>query len=162
MNHLIIAAALLYLLFLCYWVVQWRIRLARVRKTMPAIALIFGPYWTPRRFIPKKYQTFYPDWHFESRGKYNFGTGIIPLISLFGGDAIYVSDADGIVELSTDTVRFPKDPQTYRKSFVEAFSDFRDPWYFWKKCGDDRWRGLAITQENHFATIFRAKQSTRP
>ena len=105
------------ILWLIYRVLEWRLRIARFRRTMPIVfPLVFEPFFIVRRFIPKKWQKFYPDWQFQDRKifKESVGCDIIPMICLFGNDMIYIADADAVVEIATNVNRFPKDLKLYR------------------------------------------------
>lgn len=106
-----LAATLLYLI---YRIIQWRLRLARVRRSLPAIGLVISPFHMLRRLYPSKYQRWSPHWQFQRAKHYdNLGTDIVPTISLFGDDIYYVADADAVVELATNVARFPKNLKLY-------------------------------------------------
>jgi hypothetical protein len=105
--------------YLLYRVIQWRLRLAKVRRTMPAVGVISEPWAIWRRFWPGKWQTYHNEWQFQDRKTFdNHGSDILPLICLFGKDVYYLFDADAIVEVSMDAVRFPKDLELYRISLL--------------------------------------------
>jgi cytochrome P450 len=114
--HSVYIALLSFVVFLVYRVVQWRLRLARVRRTMPAVGVISEPWAIWRRFWPKKWQAYNNEWQFQQRKSFDsHGSDILPLICLFGKDVYYLFDADAIVEASMDAVRFPKDLVLYRR-----------------------------------------------
>ena len=107
-----IAAALF--VWLLYRVVIWRLRVARVGRTMPVVPVLCEPYTLLRHFIPTKWQTYHADWQFQGRKAYdNLGTDIVPLICLFGKDLVYIADADAVIEIATNVTRFPKDLKLY-------------------------------------------------
>jgi hypothetical protein len=81
---------------------------------MPVFPVLLEPYTVYRHLIPRKWQTFHRDWQFQDRETFDkLGTNIVPLVSLFGNDFIYVSDADAVVEMATNINRFPKDLKLY-------------------------------------------------
>lgn len=100
--------------YVCHRIVQWIIRIIRIKKTMPVIPVLIHPWSILRLAWPRRYQAWHKDWQFHQRRHFrNLGTYITPLISLFGNDAIYVADAEAIVEISRDSTRFPKDLRVY-------------------------------------------------
>ena len=106
------------LLSLAFWltfrIIAWRLRVTRIRRTMPVIPTLFDPYQLVRMFIPKRLQRYHSDWQFQQRKQFNdLGTGLVPLIPLFGLDVLYVSDADAILEMATNPNRFRKDLKLY-------------------------------------------------
>ena len=102
------------LVWLVYRIIEWQQRLARVRKTMPAYGLWIEPYSLLRRLVPTRWQTFFPDWQFQERRKFDsLGTNIIPIVSLFGKDSFYISDPEAVVEIYSNQTRFPKDLKLY-------------------------------------------------
>jgi hypothetical protein len=81
---------------------------------MPVIPLLLDPYLLVRRLIPKRYQRYHSDWQFYNRKEFNdLGTDIIPLVSLFGSDVIFLANADAVVEVATNPQRFPKALKLY-------------------------------------------------
>jgi hypothetical protein len=117
MNSLFILllAALIWLL---YRIVLWRIRIDRMRRIMPVVPIIVQPYSLVRLLIPKRWQKYHSNWQFQERMNYdNLGTDIVPLICLFGNDIVYVADANAVVEMSTNTTRYPKDLKLYGNIF---------------------------------------------
>jgi hypothetical protein len=102
------------LVWLVYRIIEWQQRLARVRKTMPAYGLFIEPYSLLRRLVPTRWQTFFPNWQFQQRRKFNsLGTNIIPMVCLFGKDSFYISDPEAVVEIYSNQTRFPKDLKLY-------------------------------------------------
>jgi hypothetical protein len=101
-------------LYLVYRIIRWRRRIAKIQRTMPVVALFVEPWSLLRLLVPRRFQTYHNDWQFAERKKpTKFGTDIIPLITLFGYDSIYVADADAVVEIATNEKRFPKDLRLY-------------------------------------------------
>jgi hypothetical protein len=116
MNSLLLLFYSIFL-YLVYRVVKWRRRIAKIRRTMPVVPLLLGPWSLFRLLIPRRFQKYHGDWQFQNRGNHqNFGTDITPLIPLFGYDSIYVADADAVVEIATNERRFPKDLRLYGRS----------------------------------------------
>lgn len=113
-SSTLLLLAVVPLVWLLYRILQWRKRLARVRKTMPAYGLVIEPYSLLRRFVPRKWLKFHPDWQFQDRRSFDsLGTNIVPMVSLFGNDSFYVSDPEAVVEIFTNQTRFPKDLKLY-------------------------------------------------
>ena len=105
------------LLWLLYRIIRWRVRISRMRRTMPVVPVLVAPYALLRRLVPKSWQTYHADWQFQDRRTYdNLGTDIVPLICLFGNDTVYVADADAVVEIATNITRFPKDLKLYSRT----------------------------------------------
>ena len=114
------------LVWLVYRIIEWQQRLALVRKTMPAYGLWIEPYSLLRRLVPTRWQTFFPDWQFQQRRKFDsLGTNIIPIVSLFGKDSFYISDPEAVVEIYSNQTRFPKDLKLY-STFPAVFVGLRD------------------------------------
>jgi hypothetical protein len=105
---------LLPLVYLVYRVVEWRRRIAQFRLTMHAIPVLVPPWSVWRMVWPRKWQTHHLDWQILGHRTFNnLGNNLIPLVSLFGNDIIFVSDADAIKEIATNEIRFPKDLRLY-------------------------------------------------
>jgi hypothetical protein len=105
---------LLPFVYLVYRVVEWRRRIARFRLTMHVIPILVPPWSVWRMFWPRKWQTYHLDWQILGHRTFNnLGNNLIPLVSLFGNDIIFVSDADAITEVATNEIRFPKDLRLY-------------------------------------------------
>lgn len=113
---LIIIMALFCLGSLSIRVVNWYLRIVRVRRTMSVVPVLLPSWSLLRAFWPRKYQTYHNDWQFQLRKSYNsFGTNIVALIALFGDDVFFIADANAVVEVSTNPERFPKDSKLYSK-----------------------------------------------
>ena len=116
---------LLVTLWIAHRVIRWRFRIARIRRTMPVIPVIIQPFAVIRKFWPQKWQTWHNDWQFQRRKQYHdLGTGMVPLIALFGLDSVYISDADVVAEISSvaNAARFPKDVKLYGRN-LSSVSD---------------------------------------
>lgn len=112
---------LVLLSLLCNRIIQWRVRITKIRRTMPVVPVLVDPYSLVRRLFPKKWQTYHRNWQFQERKAYdNLCIDIIPLICLFGNDIVYVSDADAVVEIAMNTQYYPKDLKLYSKSSLEV------------------------------------------
>ena len=99
---------------LFYRIFQWRLRISRIRRTMPVIPVLVPPYSLVRLLWPERYQTYHGNWQFHGRRNYdNLGTGIVPLVPLLGNELVYVADAEAVVEMSTNPSRYPKDLRLY-------------------------------------------------
>jgi hypothetical protein len=108
-------------LWIAYRVIRWQCRIARIQRTMPVIPVIVQPFALIRKFWPQKWQTWHNDWQFQRRKQYDdLGTGMVPLIALFGLDSVYISDADVVAEISSvaNAARFPKDVKLYGRIFL--------------------------------------------
>jgi hypothetical protein len=107
---------LIFVLWLCYRILQWRFRIARMRRTMPVIPVLIHPFSLLRKFIPQEWQTWHNDWQFQRRKDYDdLGIGMVPFIALIGLDSVYISDTEVVAEMSStaNAARFPKDVKLY-------------------------------------------------
>jgi len=105
---------LLFLIFLTYRIIQWRQRLSRIRKTLPAIPVLYQVGSVGRIFFPVRWQKWHNDWQFQNRHKFDdLGCNITPFVSLFGLDSVYISNPDAIIEIATSTTRFVKAIELY-------------------------------------------------
>ena len=147
--------------WLSYRVIQWRLRVIRVKRTLPVVPIVLHPWNMLRMFWPKKWQRYTPDWCFQLRKEYeNHGTNITALIPLFGRDVWYVANAEAIVEMASNPNRYPKDLSLYSSPWLGGV-DGRGVGCIWTKCTYDGGSVVANTSKNHSATLFRTKQSTR-
>lgn len=106
-------------LWLTYRIIDWQIRLHRLRKSLPAVGVILQPWSLLRMCFPKQWQTYHADWQFQNRKQLKFnsqGPDFVALVPLFGNIVIYCYDADGICEIATNPTRFPKDLKLYSMS----------------------------------------------
>ena len=118
LGRVLISSLLGFSVWFLWRIVRWRIRIARVGKTMPVIPVLIHPFSTVRRLIPEGWQQYHYNWQFRRRREYDsLGTNMIPLISLFGLDSVYISDPDVVAEISAsqNATRFPKDVKLYGK-----------------------------------------------
>jgi hypothetical protein len=119
----LLAVVFLVTFWLVHRIVQWRLRIVRIGRTMAVVPLVFDPYRLERLLVPKRWQKYHSNWQFERRKEFDgFGTGVLPLICLFGRDIFFVSDADAIVEMATNPIGFPKDLKLYG-AFWQGLSD---------------------------------------
>jgi hypothetical protein len=92
--------------------ISWRRRLERVRKTMPAIPVLFPPASIFRNLWPKKWQTYHYDWHTQYRRTmyHNLGSDVFTLVSLFEYDKTFVCNPNAVIEMKiTQAENYPKD-----------------------------------------------------
>jgi len=113
-----VLALLTLLVLLAHKLIGWRQRIAFMRKQMPVIPVFLDPHSVIRRFLPRKWEVWHSDWMFQNRAlinAYNTLPGLIPVISLYGHDNLYVSDVDAVAEITSSPQRFPKDLRVYGK-----------------------------------------------
>ena len=104
----------LFISYFAYRFLRWRLRIAKLRRTMTVIPIVFDSWSILRRLWPKGWQKYHYDWTFHNRGQYGtFQSDIVALIPLFGFNVIYIADADAIAEIAANPVIYPKDLQFY-------------------------------------------------
>ena len=102
--------------WLVYRLIEWQVRLSRMRQTLPAIAVILHHGAVLRMLIPKRWQTVHLDWQFQNRKHFQFsadGPHYLVHVPLFGESTVYCYDAEGIVEITANSARYPKDLKLY-------------------------------------------------
>jgi hypothetical protein len=132
-------------------------------KQLPVVSLILDPHVLLRRFIPSRWQKWDANWNFQTREvAKDYNPELLPVVSLFGRDMIYVSDVDAVAEISSSPLRFPKDLRLYGINDFRSFIDERGAECFRDKCRYDRGRSMAVPSKSNVSSIFRTKQSARP
>src|SRR5579871_2067454 len=104
-----------------YQIVHWRIRVAKFQRTMYVVPVLVSPWALVRRLIPEKWQTLHPDWTFRLRREYStiFGeSDIVAFVALWDLDAVFLANAEAIVEVAINPARYPKDTKLYRFQHV--------------------------------------------
>jgi hypothetical protein len=130
---------------LCWRIVQWRLRVASMSKQLPVVALFMDPHVVLRNFIPSRWQSWNGNWCFQNRQlAKDYNPELLPVVSLFGRDMIYVSDVDAVAEIASSPLRFPKDLRLYGTRNCEFPCDRRGVECFRDKCRYDRGGGMAI------------------
>jgi hypothetical protein len=117
LKKLLFSLIFIFLGWLCHRILAWRIRIRRVRESMPAVPLIIPPFAIIRHFIPQQFQTYPPHWLVQDvKCRVKFDTDIVPMICLFGRDVFLVANPEAISEIVGNVTRFPKDMEQYRTS----------------------------------------------
>ena len=90
-----------------------------MRKQLPVLPLIVNPHDVSRQFVPQRWQTWNSNWSFQNREiAKDYNPEFLPIVSLVGGDILYVSDVDAVAELASSPQRFPKDLRLYGTSWI--------------------------------------------
>lgn len=83
------------------------------------LPLIVNPHDVSRQFVPQRWQTWNSNWSFQNREiAKDYNPEFLPIVSLVGGDILYVSDVDAVAELASSPQRFPKDLRLYGTSWI--------------------------------------------
>ena len=149
----------MFILLICFvrQAFQWLMRIRRVSRTVPVVPVLLPHYSLLRRFWPASLQTYHPNWQFHKKKSYDHtGSHIFALISLFGHDTFFVSDAEIVREILSDGNRFPKDVRLYGNILESScLTIIRNIECVWTECSHNRRVDLEKTSEDNFTDIFR-------
>ena len=127
MDRILLCVPVLFFIWLTYRVIHWRFRIHQFRKILPVKAAFVHPWFPVRALIPRRWQSYCPDWQIFRR----LDADIMFLVCLFGVDVMYIADPDAAMEVLHNTKQFPKDVKPYSSSSCTMSTNGRATRYLW-------------------------------